>query len=222
MSNLHGRGLTGLFTILILGAHVACSGGKSLADDAPVSRGPKIFVTATGHLADFIDDTELPGTTVIDKADALCNRDANKPDNGTYKALFVDGVNRSAKPAIDWALAPSTTYYASHGDLVIGTTTTAAIFDTEHEPLANPIGTTPAGADPDDVDQVWTGIGNNVDFSTGNTCSGWTGDPGAGTPPSANAGSRGFSGSTSGEAFYSLGDYGCDYFQLYLYCVEQP
>jgi hypothetical protein len=255
MPDRRGRRFIALF--IALGAAVGCSGNQSLGDndDGPpsdggldaafdatptpdtgdgtaVSHGPKIFITSTGHVADFIDDTQLAGTTVIEKADALCNGDPNKPDDGTYKALFVDGVNRSATPAIDWVLQPSTTYYLSHGDLVIGTTTNASIFDTAHQPLTHPIGSTAGDADPDDVDQIWTGIGSSVDFSTGTTCDGWTGggdagpsgDGGASGDAAAGAasGSRGLSTSTSGDAFHAVGDYGCTFFQLYLYCVEQP
>jgi hypothetical protein len=210
--------LAPLFSVAMMSA---CSGSVPLGDNTgaggTASNGPKIFVTSTGHLADFADDTTLAGTTVIEKADAFCNRDGNKPDDGTYKALLVDGVNRSANPPIDWVLQPSTTYYLSDGVRVVGTTTSAAIFDAEYTPLTNALGTTPADADPDDIDQVWTGIGNNIDFSTGNTCLGWTSDTNG-----TSSGSRGVSTQKTGDAFYSLGDYGCAYFQLYLYCVEQP
>ena len=107
-------------------------------------------------------------------------------------------------PAIDAAFGPQT-----NGN---------AIFDAEYTPLANAIGPTPASTadnpvDPDDVDQVWTGIGNALDFSTGNTCGGWTGN--------GDSGSRGVSTVKDDGAFYSAGDYGCGYFKLYLYCVEQ-
>jgi hypothetical protein len=119
----------------------ACSGV------GPVSAGPKIFVSSRGHLSDFIDDRTLRGTTPIGKADDFCNSDPSKPDDRTYKALLVDGVARSAKPALDWPLRANTTYYLPHDDLVIGTTDDHAIFDAEFMPLANAIGAQSATSD---------------------------------------------------------------------------
>jgi len=188
----------------------ACTSGFE-----PVSSGPKIFVSSRGHIADFIDDPNLKGSTGIAKADDFCNADANKPDTGTYKALLVDGVSRDAKTGKDWVLRPNTTYYQSHGNVQIGTTTANAIFDAEYTPLKNPIGATARNVDPDTIDQVWTGIGNNLDFSTGYTCNTWT-------QASDGSGSRGVSVAINGDAFHAIGDFGCAYFQNFLYCVEQP
>jgi hypothetical protein len=179
----------------------------------PVSHGLKIFVTSRGHLSDFVDDPNLTGASGVARADDYCNHDANKPDQGAYKALLVDGVVRDATTPLDWVLQPNTTYYQSHDDTVIGTTTPGAIFDAEFTPLQHAIGAT-ANVDPDTVDQVWTGIGDNVTFATGGTCNGWQ--------SGGDSGSRGVSTDTDGDAFFAIGDYGCAFFQLFIYCVEQP
>jgi hypothetical protein len=191
---------------------LAAGCGSSSPDQ--VSGGLKIFVSSHGHLSDFFHDPNLHGSTGVARADDFCNTDANKPDNRTYKALLVDGVARDATRRKDWVLQPSTTYYQPHGDVEIGTTTDKAIFDAEFTPLKNAIGATPRNVDPDTVDQIWTGIGNDIDFSTGSTCGGWSSTAQA-------AGSRGVSTATDGTAFYAIGDYGCSYFQLFVYCVEQ-
>jgi hypothetical protein len=202
--------------LLLLAFSAAGCGSRIDPAHETASTGLKIFVSSRGHLADFVDDPNLHGTTGIARADDFCNTDANKPDHGTYKALLVDGVARDATLGKDWVLRPRTTYYQPHGDVVIGTTTDNAIFDAEYTPLKSAIGVTPTNVDPDTVDEVWTGIGNTIDFSTGNTCAGWS------STATTESGSRGVSDETSGSAFYAIGDYACSYFQLFVYCVEQP
>ena len=103
----------------------ACGGGSS---SPPVSAGLKIFVTANTHNGGFLADTSLSGTTAIERADAYCASDPNKPDSNTYKAILVDGVHRDALVPLDWVLKPNTAYYTATGGLLIATTTAAAIF----------------------------------------------------------------------------------------------
>ena len=120
-------------------------GGSSSPTQPPtqptthVSSGLKIFLTSRKHVADFNNDPYLNGDSAIQKADDFCNTDPNRPDAHVYKALLVDGVNRDAKALTDWVLKPSTTYYRPHDDIVIGTTTTAAIFGATYAPLTNAI-----------------------------------------------------------------------------------
>ncbi len=182
----------------------------------PVSQGLKIFVTSQVHGADFANDPLLPGANAIAKADAFCNADPTRPSAATYKALLVDGVNRDAKGLVNWVLKPSTPYYRTHGDVLIGTTTSSAIFAAAYQPLANSIGE-PASpfsgtAEPS---EVWTGIGNSGDFSSGEDCLHWasmTNDFSArwGIPQEKN-----------GNAFSTNGLIGCAVYQLPIYCVEQ-
>jgi len=188
---------------------VASCGGSSTP---PVSQGLKIFVTARVHGADFANDPYLAGANAIAKADTFCNSDSAKPSAATYKALLVDGVNRAAKTPVDWVLKPSTAYYRTHGDVLIGTTTAAAIFGAAYQPLSNSIvASEPFGSPP----SVWTGIGSASDFSSGDDCNGWS------DLTNAYSAAVGLSTATDGLAFAAGGGVGCFYFQFSIYCVEQ-
>ena len=124
---------------------------------------PKLFLPFETHDGDLADDGTLPGSTVIEKADSICAGSVAKPDNGTYRALLVDGANRAAVPAKDWVLQPITTYYRSDGALDLFTTTDHAVADTD---------TFGALAASDLVTSAWTGLG--FDFLGQNTCNGWS------------------------------------------------
>ena len=150
--------------------------GSCTTDTAlPVSQGLKIFVTSRIHGGDFANDPYLAGANAIEKADAFCDSDPAKPSAASYKALIVDGVNRDAKTLVNWVLKPSTDYYQTHGDVLIGTTTAASIFGAVYMPLANPV-VRPAspitGSAP--PSEVWTGIASAADFSSGDDCNGWS------------------------------------------------
>jgi hypothetical protein len=193
--------------VYIFVAVLGCGGTPRL------SSGPKIFVTSRKHGADFKNDPYLNGDNAIHKADDFCNTDPNRPDTHVYKALLVDGVNRDAKTPTDWVLKPSTTYYRPHDDIVIGATTTAAIFGAAYAPLTNPIVASVSSADRGT--SVWTGIANPADFTAGDSCNGWSDmtnlSTGFGAIPTAR----------DGYAFGNQG-FGCGFFQFWIYCVEQP
>jgi hypothetical protein len=127
---------------------------------------PKVFVTFETHNGDLADDTSLPGSNAVERADAICNGSLAKPDEATYQALLIDGVYRTALPPRDWVLAPNTTYYQPQGVVNVFTTDTLAIshYDTNHPILEDYL------ADP----YFWTGIG--FDFLGTSSCQGWTSD----------------------------------------------
>ena len=179
-----------------------------------VSSGLKIFLTSRKHVADFKNDPYLNGDSAIHKADDFCNTDPKRPDAHVYKALLVDGVNRDAKALTDWVLKPSTTYYRPQDDIVIGTTTTAAIFGAAYAPLTNAIGGTISPADTGT--SVWTGIANSGDFTTGECCNGWSDVTNSWSARWAIPTAR------DGSAFGTNGFVGCAVYQFWIYCVEQP
>ena len=76
---------------------------------------PKVFATVEKHDGDFADDATLSGANAIAKADAFCDASLMKPDNGHYRAMVWDGVNRPAPPAAAAVLQPRTTYFQADG-----------------------------------------------------------------------------------------------------------
>jgi hypothetical protein len=176
-----------------------------------IPQGPVIFVTSRPHGGDFTNDPYLTGANGIAKADVFCNSDPAKPSAASYKALLVDGVNRDAHVLLDWVLKPDTAYYRPDGEL-IGTTTAAAIFGSAYQPLAHPI------VDPATLDHpatVWTGIGSQSNFSTGNHCNHWS------DLTNSYSADFGAASETDGSAFSTNGLVGCYSFQFPIYCVEQ-
>lgn len=190
----------------------ACGGGGGSDNSAPVSTGLKIFVTSETHNGDFANDPTLAGSTAMQKADAFCNRSARKPSGDNYKALIVDGVNRDAVTLTDWVLRPNTAYYQTHGDVLIDTTTSSAVFAAFFRSMPNKV--LPAGSSPG----VWTGIGDGATFASNGSCARW----GQSGPVPGQTGSFGSPDSTGGFAFYSGGGSAeCASVQLGLYCVQQ-
>jgi hypothetical protein len=174
-----------------------------------LSAGLKIFVTSEDHVGDFEGDPTLTGSNAIEKADSFCNRDPNKPNDGAYKALLVDGSLRDAKTLTDWVLQPNTTYYRPYNDIEIGTTINSGIFTAFYSDLANSI---------DDSGlavwlPVWTGIGDASDFTAGESCSNWSSGNGG-------TGASGDSSFVDGWAFFN--GWGACGNHYHLYCVEQP
>jgi hypothetical protein len=209
---VRSRNVTRSLLIASATALVASCGGSS----SSVSKGLKIFVTARTHGGDFANDPFLTGANAIAKADDFCNGDPAKPSAATYKALLVDGVNRDAKTPVDWVLKPTTAYYQSRGDVLIGTTTATAVFGAAYQPLVNPISTAVTHVDGGvQTSQVWTGIGNATDFSGGETCNGWS------DLTNAFAGNWGVPTARDATAFTTNGLVGCYYYQFPIYCVEQ-
>ena len=74
--------------------------------DGSSSKKLKIFVSSSLHHGDFANDPTLSGATAMEKADAFCMRDSNRPTGGSIsKALLGDGVNRDAVTLTDWVFA---------------------------------------------------------------------------------------------------------------------
>ena len=199
-----------IFFSVMLFAAMLVSCGKNDGNTIKLSSGLKIFVTASTHNGDFDNDTTLQGATGIDKADFFCNKDLNKPNSSTYKALIVDGVNRDAATRINWVLAPNTKYYRSYNDVEIGVTTNDAIFTI---PLTNSIADAPSSPS----NAAWTGIADISNYSANSSlnCGNWA---------DRNSHSViGFIFERSSYAFTqpSTVMYGCGG-TFFLYCVEQP
>lgn len=124
----------------------------------------KIFVTPERHNGDFAGDAALAGANAIERADSFCMASAARPA-GTYKALLVDGANRTAVPAVDWVLRPNKGYYQSDGATPIGTTDASSVF---------PFPLTHAWSG--DLAQAswypWSGVTSS--WALGDACGGWT------------------------------------------------
>ena len=151
-------------------ASIAWAGsGVVLSDDTgpipylPTRAVPKIFATVEKHDGNFADDATLPGNNAMAKADALCNASIAKPDEGPYRALLIDGSNRTALPAHDWVLKANTTYFQADGVLNVFTTNASAVVG----PDANRSVVGSYGGD-----DVWSDLG--CDFSGRLSCQGWT------------------------------------------------
>lgn len=202
-------------TCTILLVLLSCSDGDPVQQ---VSKGLKIFLTERVHGADFANDPFEVGNNAIEKADAFCNGDPNKPTGATYKALIVDGVVRDAKTRTNWVLEPSTTYYRSRGDVEIGTTTSSAIFGAAYVPLTNGAEAPPQSSEEwSNRQNAWTGIANAADFSAhSDCCAGWS------DMSNVHSTAAGVPYMTNGSAFGGIGGFGCGGFQFRLYCVEQP
>lgn len=120
-----------------------------------------LFVSASTTDGDF-SDLPFPGTPV-EKIDALCNTDANRPDTAsTYKAVVsIAPLRRLACSTANcsggtgehsnWVLTADTEYRRSDGITIIGRTlATAGIFPVTVTPLQNSI--------TDSAAQVFTGL----------------------------------------------------------------
>lgn len=181
-----------------------------------LSTGLKIFVTAEKHVGDFLNNPTLNGTTAIQKADDFCNKSANKPNNSSYKALLVDGINRDAVSLTDWVLEASTDYYRPYDNIKIGTTSNTHILNAFWSELDNTISECNESCAGSMDFYVWTGIDNAGDFSTqGNTCDSWSNSS---YPPT---GRYGIYIAKDGYAI-SSNIFGACSQLAYLYCVEQP
>ncbi len=90
-----------------------------------------IIKLASGVYRAFVTDSFYKGNLGgVSGADTKCNSDTAKPNDGsTYKALIVDdGTNRSASPAVNWVLKPSTTYLRATDGVSVFTTNASSIF----------------------------------------------------------------------------------------------
>lgn len=233
---------------------------------APIAEGLKIFVTDELHNGDFEEasyvltgneevtliagkvtlDEEtrvvtVTGDNVIETADLLCNLDRNKPaDGSTYKALFVDGIDRDAPSLTDWVLQPDTAYYLPYqeevqdlddldsdgdrdelvfADIEIATTSPAGIFDFEAGELSRSISDRrpESGEGAMLTNFALTGVSDTSDFSTDGlqNCNNWTSARFNLNTPIASI------IATTDQAIQSDILVGCDNYAA-LYCVEQP
>ena len=206
-----------IFLVLASSVLTACGGGSNSGNDEQVlSYGLKIFVTAESHVGDFANDPTLNGNTGIERADSFCNNSTSKPNNSTYKALLVDGINRDAISLTDWVLEPSTAYYRPYNNIRIGATNSASIFLAFWSNLENPIIDCTYDCFMNEGVDVWTGIDDAKDFSTnGNTCDSWT------SSSTMYRGRFGMLSETDGFAF-SSNLFGSCSLKAHVYCVEQP
>jgi hypothetical protein len=216
--NKHGLFSLKLFLPLFCVVIGACGGGGggggSSGSADHVSAGLKIFSTDGVHNGDFADDPNLTGSTPIEKADNYCQTDSARPDNGTYKALLVDGSNRDAVTHVDWVLKANTVYYQSKNDVEIGMTTAAAVFPTVSVNLDNPIHVS-YGPLNTPTSSAWTGLADAAAFdSNSDTCLAWT------NSSQQNASVIGVTYAVDASAFYTNGEHNCGE-QARIYCVEQ-
>lgn len=195
----------------------ACSGGGEEANHV-VSSGLKIFVTAEAHSGNFAQDPSLSGANAMQKADDFCNQSISKPDGASYKAFLIDGTNRDAVSLKDWVFKPNTTYYQAYDNVVIDTTTGAAIFNVAFTLMQNSV----LGCGGCSGPSVWSGVGDATNFSaSSNNCGGWGAGSMTGTmgtfAQSTERNHFAFSsgGSTAACDINSGGN------QLNLYCVQQ-
>lgn len=189
-------------------------GGSVNGSGSNVSSGLKIFATAATHNGGFKNDNLLVGSTAIEKADNFCQTDANRPDSGTYKAILVDGVTRDALTPLDWVLKPNTTYYQVTNDVVIGTTTSAALFG---QNLENDIHDSFGVSSGNNVNTstVYTGFADPVSYTaTSQNCAAWS------DPTNASDALYGISYGKDGTEWQAPGAEVCS-LPSHIYCAEQ-
>jgi hypothetical protein len=151
--------------VLAIGLVVACGGDNG--GPTPDPNALKIFVTATGHVADFTNDPTLQGNNGVEKADDFCNKASNKPDRTIYKALLLDNALRVPTSGPAWVLQANRTYHRANGVTAIGTTGPDAFFQLPYVQLANAID--PTNKNPG----VWTGV-VLPNWNAGENCNGWS------------------------------------------------
>ncbi|HNN80300.1 MAG TPA: DUF1554 domain-containing protein [Leptospiraceae bacterium] len=166
----------------------------------------RIFITVATY------NGNLGGVT---GADAKCNADVNRPNDGsTYRALVVDNSSLARRACsnpdctnsaenLNWTFKPNTAYVRATDSAAILTTNAGGIFT--FGTLTNSFGT---GA----TVSYWTGLRNNWQSSS-NDCSDWTNSTGG------IDGRTGDSTATNSNAIRNNTP-ACNTF-WYLVCVEQ-
>ncbi|MFP5520703.1 MAG: DUF1554 domain-containing protein [Bdellovibrionia bacterium] len=196
--------------ILGLGAFVlsACSGDGGGSGGATATK--FIFYTAAktnGNLAG------LPAGVggALEKADAFCEADSNKPNSSTYKAMITTGSRRACTSAncsvggatenTQWIMTPNTNYKRADGT-IIGTTNSAGIIVGD---LTEDLGGTNA------VDFAWTGLTSGWETDS-NNCVDWI----------STGGDDGAAGGLAdiNDSWFSGYSYDCGQ-SMSLICVEQ-
>jgi len=115
-------------TLAVSGSELTLAFGGSSTRYTAAPAVPKFFIPTELHDGDFADDSTLSGGNAVAKADALCNGSVARPDQQAYKAVLIDGVNRTT--TLDWVLKPATTYYQADGALPVLTTNAQGLYDT--------------------------------------------------------------------------------------------
>jgi hypothetical protein len=148
------------------------SGSGTVATDNITSISVSCLYTNKVIFVTFISFTGAIGG--ISAADSYCNSDSNKPDNGSYKAMIVDGTNRvacttagcsgGAGEHTDWIMAASTSYYRSDGTTLIATTTANGVFN---------LVTGLTNSFTSGLSYIWTGMAGNW-TSTAGSCINWS------------------------------------------------
>ncbi len=134
---------------------IGCNAGSS---EKTAQCNPCMVFSITNHGDGFNGDIKsqaesilgVPFTNGIAAADALCNFAESKPSSlagASYKALLVDGVNRSWNPNINWVIYPNTSYINTRNE-VVGLSTESAIIPV---PTQNSFVVT--------IEFAWTGLG---------------------------------------------------------------
>lgn len=213
------RPTVALLIFLTSAALSSCGGGgggsgTGNGSGTPVPARLKIFATSATHNGGFKNDNLLVGSTAMEKADNFCQNDANRPDSGTYKAILVDGVSRDAITPLDWVLKPNTTYYQANNNVVIGTTTSAALFGQNLEnDIHDSFGL--SGGNNVNTSTVYTGFADPVSFNaTTQNCGAWS------DPTNAETALYGISYGKDGTEWQSPGAEVCS-LPSHLYCAEQ-
>ncbi|EED34303.1 CHU large protein endoglucanase-related protein, glucosyl hydrolase family 9 protein [Luminiphilus syltensis NOR5-1B] len=140
-------------------------GTEDSAEAAITAPDKRLFVTAATFTGDLRPAGDTASTSGIAGADAKCEADANKPNDGsTYKAMLAGGGRSAAPTSTDWVLAADTKYFRpdAAGTFIAGTNGNAVFAF----PLSAGITATP------DRD-VFTAL--DADWSkSGLDCEGWT------------------------------------------------
>jgi trimeric autotransporter adhesin len=205
---------TSALLVLLTAALSSCGGGGGSGTSTTVSAGLKIFATAATHNGGFKNDNLLVGSTAMEKADSFCQTDAHRPDSGTYKAILVDGVSRDALTPLDWVLKPDTTYYQADNNVVIGTTTAAALFGQNLEnDIHDSFGI--SGGNNANTSTAYTGFADPVSYTaTSQNCGAWS------DPTNAETAPYGISYGKDGSEWQAPGGQVCS-LPSRIYCAEQ-
>lgn len=136
---------------------------SACADPSKVDLPPSTF--SAGEMKIFVTQKTFTGNLGgIQGADLFCNSDPNRPP-GSYKALLVDGVHRSAIPQVDWVIRPTTLYFRGDGITIVGESDANGVFPF---PITEAISAS--------SQLVWTGLGGlGAEWSTSTlNCQNWS------------------------------------------------
>ncbi|ABZ93290.1 Hypothetical protein LBF_0758 [Leptospira biflexa serovar Patoc strain 'Patoc 1 (Ames)'] len=182
----------------------------------------KVFVTASTFNGN-LQGAEANGPA---GADVKCNADANKPSTGTYKAMVVDGTNRSACSSpncsggagenLFWVFQENSIYVRANDSASLFTPSTAGIIPAPSTILNH-------NFDSGTTKYFWTGFAMTAYWQEAtdeptNSCVDWT--DGSVTAVTTDGGRVGASDSRTYSAFRSGSGRSCSD-TYHLLCVEQ-